>query len=328
MKAVLLNDTRSEHHVGCRLVVETLERECARAGIQIVATAAASCRDDTAFVEQTWNSLDLVLINGEGTMHDDQPRALSLAGAGRWAAEHGKPVVLLNTVWQNNRRLNLLLPRLDAIFCRESRSAADVSRAGFAAEVVPDLVFASGTETLPTGPTRRRGVAVLDSVLPRVSRVLARRACWRRHSFLPMSKTTYADIRKRRLLSWALRARCPGGLQPPEDDFLARLAAHEAAISGRFHGVCLCLLTQTPVAAIASNTHKIEGLFCDAGLDAGLVVRLDDRLKLPPLADLSHRIEQLQNELGLVQRYVAEAPRRISEMFRRIRALAARRRAG
>jgi hypothetical protein len=327
MKAVLLNDTRSEHHVGCRWVVENLERECRRAGIEIVATSPASCQDDTAFLQGTWNATDLVLINGEGTMHDDQPRALSLANAGRWAAERGKPVVLLNTVWQNNRRLNLLLPCLEGIFCRESRSAAEVSRAGFAAAVVPDLIFASPAESLPPG-SQRRGVAVLDSVLPRVSRALARRACWRRHSFLPMSQTTYAGLRRRRLLFWALTFRCPGGLQPPEDGFLARLAAHKAAISGRFHGVCLCFLTGTPVAAIASNTHKIEGLFCDAGLDAGQVIRLDRRWRLPPLPDFFHRIEQMQSRLDSVQQYVAEAPHRISEMFRRVRALATRRQVG
>jgi hypothetical protein len=328
MKAVLLNDTRSEQHAGCRLVVENLERECVRAGIHVVATSPASCADDTAFVQDAWNALDMVLINGEGTMHDDQPRALSLANAGRWASERGKPVVLLNSVWQNNRRVNLLLPYLDAIFCRESHSAAEVSRAGFNAEVAPDLVFATATESLLTESQGRRGVAVLDSVLPKVSRALARRACWRRHSYLPMSRATYSRIREKTLLRWAITWRCPGGLRPPEGDFLARLARHEAAISGRFHGVCMCFLSHTPVAAVASNTHKIEGLYCDAGLDVDLVLRLDRHSRLPPVREFYRRLDEMRSQFGAVHRYVAEAPERISEMFRRIRALATRRRAG
>lgn len=234
----------------------------------------------------------------------------------------------MNTVWQNNRRASLLLPHLDAIYCRESHSAAEVSRAGFEAAVVPDLIFACTAASIPTRPHRRRGVAVLDSVSPKISRALAWRACWRRHSFLPMSHATYAGIRNRRLLYWALTLRCPGGLRPPEESFLERLVNHGAAISGRFHGVCLCFLTKTPVAAVASNTHKIEGLFCDAGLDVGLVIKLDRRLRLAPLPEFYQRIEQMRSRLDTVHRYVAEAPQRISEMFRRIRALAKRRRVG
>ena len=328
MRAILLNDTRSENHVGCSMVMRHVLRACERAGIRPLDTLPTSSPDDEAFVRGWAGRIQLVLLNGEGTMHDDQPKARGLARAARWASERGKRVVLFNTVWQNNSELNRLLPHLDLLFCRESLSADEARRAGTGASVVPDMVFAADGDRLPRRCQSAEGLAVLDALDGRLARRLAWRACRCGDVYMPMNGANYERICRRRLLRWALALRCPGSPRPPGRDFLEQLSLHRGAISGRFHGTCLCFLAGVPVASIASNTHKIEGLYLDAGLDPALVMRIDRRRRLPPMSEFNRRIESMRRRSDAVRRYVAEAPSKISEMFRRIRSLAERRDAG
>src|SRR5688572_2427772 len=101
MKVLLLNDTRSESHVGCDLVVSNTFSEAARVKAEIIETV--SNRDIALGQGRVRATIaDLVLINGEGTMHDSLPNAVFLAQAAQTAKELGKKVVLYNAVWQQN----------------------------------------------------------------------------------------------------------------------------------------------------------------------------------------------------------------------------------
>jgi polysaccharide pyruvyl transferase WcaK-like protein len=76
----------------------------------------------------------------------------------------------------------------------------------------------------------------------------------------------------------------PFEMMPDEASYLARIAAAEGHVTGRFHAVCLSLLTGTPVLALASKTSKIERLLRDAGLGT-------DRLLTPEtLERLTHEV--------------------------------------
>jgi hypothetical protein len=52
-------------------------------------------------------------------------------------------------------------------------------------------------------------------------------------------------------------------------EWLARDAS--LLVTGRFHGVCLALALEIPVLAIASNSHKVQGLLEDVGLRHRLI---------------------------------------------------------
>jgi hypothetical protein len=47
---------------------------------------------------------------------------------------------------------------------------------------------------------------------------------------------------------------------------LDQLASTKGCLTGRFHGLIAALCSNSPVVALPSNTHKIEGLLEDAGI--------------------------------------------------------------
>ena len=113
LRAILLNDARSEEHLGCKLVVKNILEQCDHVGIDVVDTVAHSAEDDEWIARNRAEDYDLLLINGEGTMHHDRPKAVSLMRSAVAASQRGKTVALINTVWQQNRLLNQMLPSID-----------------------------------------------------------------------------------------------------------------------------------------------------------------------------------------------------------------------
>jgi hypothetical protein len=313
MRVLLLNDTRSENHVGCRLVVGNTLRQCDRAGLEVVGSVPHSATDDERQARVRAEQYDILLINGEGTMHHDQPKALALGGAAVAASRLGKCVVLFNTVWQANHRLNHYLAHFDLVFCRESLSWRELAAAGRRSHIVPDMVFA--TEFTSAGSPQYPGRTVLvDSVSREQTLQWAWRALLWKWALFPMHDANYFRLRRRPWLSLGLRLRSGCALRKPDDTFLQSLSQFACAVSGRFHGVCLAFVAGLPVVGIASNTHKIQGLFRDAGLDERAMVTAAEA------HEISARLAYVRSQMPSVAKYVAAAPRRISQMFGAIRA--------
>ncbi len=83
MNARFLNDC-SSYHAGSALVARELRRLCAETGIRLAGDAGPA---------------ELMLVNGEGSMHHSAPRALQILRQMEEVAPV-MPVALLNTVWQ------------------------------------------------------------------------------------------------------------------------------------------------------------------------------------------------------------------------------------
>jgi hypothetical protein len=319
MRAILLNDTRSEEHAGCDLVINNSLSECKRVDIQVVSTVLNSSDDFVQRVEYEAPSFDLVLVNGEGTMHDDRQKALNIAHAAKRAKELGKRVILYNTVWQNNRVLNTYLPYFDLVFCRESLSAREIVEAGCHAEIIPDMIFATH---IPEELRKRdgRGIIVLDSVHRKASLRLAWLSLFRGYRYMPISRPGLNRIRKRRVLHKLL---CKRVVEPllPERDLIQTLSRCDTIISPRFHGTCLAFMLLKPVVSIASNTHKIEGLYRDVGLPTNLILKPGQIFRLARLRELDRMKERYLATRTEIQAFVETAERRIAYMFERIRGL-------
>jgi polysaccharide pyruvyl transferase WcaK-like protein len=125
--------------------------------------------------------------------------------------------------------------------------------------------------------------------LAETNRFLHRFAALHDFSYLPLRGapqiTNYTDTKSvSRALKFAVRRRAGqffrGNFQADRygcavataDQFLKTIASNtKLVISGRFHGVCLCLKVGVPFLAVRSNTYKIEGLLEDAGFADRLV---------------------------------------------------------
>lgn len=251
-------------------------------------------------------------------MHHDRPVPSHLCQAARWARENGKRVVLYNTLWQDNERINDYLDAFDAIYCRDSGSAEAVRQAGGEARVVPDMVFASpfsGTQGDAEGGRDADGAVlppsnewvVVDSIDRRKSEQLSKFATANGYPFVHMDRIGYERLKKKLFVR-------TGGYFRGESmvsQFLKVLRSGQHVLSGRFHGTCLAMVLGIPVISVASNTRKLEMLCRDANLPEDLVLKRVPR----GTAELDRLAGGLGAHQERVREFVADARSRIDSMF-------------
>lgn len=281
----ILNDTRIERHHGCQIVMRNLitglhSRQC-----HVLGTLPHSKRvEDKDAWRRDFAAADVVLINGEGTLHHDRPYALYLLGLGQKALAMGKLVYLVNATWESNSPATVsLLKGFTGIWVRDSASAAELNFHGVVPGVVPDLTFMS---SYPAVVATASQVLVTDSVYAEVSRDLQALVSgrWR---YLPIIQWPAlvngprADAAKwlRAMLYRGLMALSLGLYRPRQyyvdlgycetdtERYLQSLSNARVVISGRYHAVCLGLQHRLPFVCLSSNTRKIQNLLEDAGIE-------------------------------------------------------------
>jgi hypothetical protein len=230
-KVFLVNDTYLDNrHFGCEMVSATFREQFARTGLEL--TGSATKHLDPARHAAKLDAADLVVINGEGTLHHNRSRNL-LELAARY------PSVLVNAVFEDNAETAHLLKDFRLIACRESLSARYVGSLGFPAEVCPDVIFASAFIRAFSPEPPQHDLGLTDSVR------------WRRSRLGP--------IRLKR--KFGFPAEC--GIV----DYLKTFTSYRRLCIGRFHGVALASMLGIPFSSWESNTWKTRGLMRDMGAE-------------------------------------------------------------
>jgi polysaccharide pyruvyl transferase WcaK-like protein len=303
-------------------------------GIEIIGTAPAhrEWRAEASFIPK-FERADVVIVNGEGTIHHSRPAAVPLLAAGARAKEMGKKSVLLNFSWfANDSEMERALQDFDIMSARESMSQEVVRRVRPDCRLVPDLSFYG-----PVAEANERdGIGFGDSVNAADTLAL-HRLRKRFHGRLAPIITPKRGIGgKLRLLRFFLANhgvsdRRPFGFRIAQarehfssnfadgGEYLSFLSQLKLLVTGRFHGVTLALCAGTPVLAIPSNTPKIEAMISDVGLGAWRMTRpegIDEELIVK--ASAWHGKERED-----VRRYVGMAAEEANRLFRDIRALCA-----
>lgn len=159
MKVSVLNDTAlgsvtGGAHFGCTLVMETLYDLLEENGHEVVQKVGAN---EPRF--EIDKSADLVIVNGEGSIHHNHRREL-VKVARSW------PSILINAVYQENDALGM--DEFNYVAVRENQSAKECP---VECDIVPDLLFASRTlaafDTYPRKTTEDIGVT--DNVLNQIA---------------------------------------------------------------------------------------------------------------------------------------------------------------
>lgn len=285
MKAIFVNDTRSEMHYGCKLVVENLTRFLAESGVIVQQYIGLEQRRQVRLLlESGIDAVDLVVINGEGTLHSDRQAAYDILDAAVVAVERGKPFILLNSTWRKNS--SQLAERLRGAFfvgVREYPSMLELKAADIAASVLPDAVFL--TTGLSLYESGKSGTMLFsDSVLPEVS--IQMEAMRRRFNGKPVSifyaknrvsflwerirSSPKRSILKNPLLAIPLLASYVSASRGITQH-LGQLQQHfleaNVVITGRFHMVCILIMMRVPFYAVESNTSKISSMLKDVGIE-------------------------------------------------------------
>lgn len=260
---VLLNDTNrllSALHFGPALVCHTLrDGLAARGGMQMGWANTAQGYDALVAAQ---GQPDLLVLNGEGTLHHGSPRGRALLACCAAARDQGIPVALVNSVWQDNPPEDTaLLKAFGVIHMRESLSA-QAAGTGLPTRVTPDLAFG------PLAPFYAKGsfegevqdLAIMDASRFALSEQLQDLSAHLHAPFFAMEARHVTRLRTR-----AAQHFHPG-TSSPVFALPASLPQAQGWISGRFHGVVAALCAGVPVVALPSATHKIEGMLRDAGL--------------------------------------------------------------
>lgn len=322
--AVILNDTSTRYHHGCVRVMRLLTEGLKRSGLTIAARSPArhDWEKDETFLRALAEA-DVVVINGEGTLHHGREAGERLLRVATHPATRA-PVALVNALWQDNPTAWAEpLKTMALVAARDSASAAAMAQAtGREVRWLPDLSLSAPAE--PAGP-RRDGVLIGDSVRFSARKALARAALALPGARVLPTKTLSGRLWRapvaRALLyraymnSWTLSIP-PFDLAQSEGDYLAALAAAELHITGRFHGVCLSMLTETPFLALASNASKVERLLKDVGLGRDRLVTAQELTAPPPCAPFR------PGEVDAIRAFRSRAAREAETLFTDIAALA------
>ena len=184
---------------------------------------------------------DLMVCNGEGSMHHGRRPFRLKMEALRGALEAGRRAALVNTLWQDNPPdYDDVLRGLDLIVTREVRSRADLrDRHGIEARCAIDLSWFQPLPDAPPGPA----VPVLATDF--FSREFA---TFVRPTGGPLGTLPHLDMGA---TGWAETVR--------------RMQGAALVVTGRHHGVYAACRAGVPFLALDGNSHKIAGLFEGSG---------------------------------------------------------------
>ena len=256
--SLILNNTAAYHghrHFGPNYVMWRLCK-----GLVDINLPPLVYANKQASLEMVMNVLDrppsLVVLNDEGTLNHDRPRALMLLNAARDLRALGILTVLLYTIWQENSDATLdLLADFDLITARESKSHAEIFQKLADAMLIPDLLLSAQMDVTPSQGV---GIGVVDcSARPRSLSLM-------RYS-VAQGYPLYAMERK--LLAQPQLVR-DTGLDPDVITMpqLNDIFNHSAWVVGRFHFAMALLVHGIPFAGLATQVHKMQAMLHDAGL--------------------------------------------------------------
>jgi len=332
-RVVLLNDTRGHHHFGCHRVMETIEQKLAGRGFEVAARSLVRQRwwENEEFLRAMQQS-DLIVINGEGTLHHGSRHGPGLLKIAEHPLRGDTPVALVNAIYQDNPpEWKQYIDRIDYLNTRDSWSARELEQiAGREVRSTLDFSLSGGEpQALAAG---RNQLALGDSVVRKTNRALVRLARSTPGSvFLPIVRTMKSSKPQYNRVRYALREAYVFGYTflfqqyvrnalfcRDHHEYSSQLQKCLLHVTGRFHGVCLSIASNTPFVTSTSNSWKIEALLNDIGFSQERVKNLD---QLGPELLNPHKWAFSDEEQQLLIAARARAEAETNQVFDEIAAL-------
>lgn len=266
-------------------------------------------------------NIDGVIVNGEGSIHHSatRPRAKYLAEIAEfYMQEVGAPCFLINsTICNNDEKTYRSLRKYKKIYVRESMSLNELENHDIRAEVSPDLSLYTPFKTF----NKRENILVTDSVEKNISLVLKEFALEKDYMFYSMQseKQQFLNRIKKKLKNiLKIKQFYPARTKTKSvypDNFLKMISSKKFIITGRFHTVAMCILTETPFLAVESNTPKISAMVKDVFGDANRVIKTKD---LKAALTSANFAEFSKKEKENIATYKNNAIKKIDDMFSKI----------
>jgi len=335
-RAVILNDTRGHHHFGCHRVMEVIEQKLSARGFEISARSLVRQRwwKNSSFLNAL-KACDLIVINGEGTLHHGSRHGPRLLTVAEHPARGAAPVALVNALYQENpQQWKPYIDRIDYLNTRDSLSANELGQlAGRDVRCTLDFSLCGGdTVASPTEPAQRETLLLGDSVVREANASLIQVARATPDTvYLPIVRTIKSSKPQYGHFRYAIReayvhARTFLFKQSLKNarfcrdyrEYCDQLRTGRLHVTGRFHGVCLSLATGTPFLGLSSNSWKVEALLDDIGLGQDRLITPD---RIAAEVREPTRWAFTEAEQGKVQAALARANFEVDAVFDEIASL-------
>jgi hypothetical protein len=270
----LINDTGSSNHAGCKAVMRSLRASIG--SISAVRLIGSAPHTALAVDEAMYDEADIILINGEGTIHHSNRHAIHLLNTIMRAKQDGKKVSLVNALFQQYDYVDAeILRGLALLAVREPKSGA-FARA-FAGspriflDAAADKRFLYGGTPIPGKVGRLVGGFHEKGLL----------------------YDPFAEISGARL---TLR-------NSNFEDIVATLRQAEVYLTAQHHGVYAAALAGCPFVTSPSNSHKIESFldWCGFPVPICMSIREIEQAMKFALRNRGMYIELSELVLGLPQ---------------------------
>lgn len=226
-RSIKLLGDHSSYHAGCAAVIDYLMKEVQEVGFL--------CSDE---------NYDILIVNGEGSMHHDSKNHKAKMAAIENAVGRGKRVYLINTVWQSNGpEHDHVLRCLDGISVREQMSHDDLlARHGVESVVSLDVSYWADVDAASPFRDMQRAVVVGDFYSKEFGTFV-------KFTGGPLQARPYIDMSE---FTWS--------------ELVNTLRTASLLVTGRHHAVFAACRARTSFVAMQGNTHKIEGMIQMSGL--------------------------------------------------------------
>lgn len=312
INAIVLNDTtRNIGHFGCLAVMKNIEFLCYKNNIKIIKKfKKTNLKKDKNYIDAI-DSSDIIIINGEGTMHHDQKEACEVIESALLARLKGKKIFIINTIWQENALLNSYLWIFDKIFVRDGLSGSQIEKAGYKCSVIADLSLYKGDGYFIENAGSNNSQVVTDSVHWHVTKILAEFSVLSNMKFCILDAKLISNIRIIKLLM-ILRFNLMKMKVANEYD----IRDSAFVVTGRYHALCMCIKYQVPFLCVTSNSHKVEGVFFDLQIPFEDFVINENEVDINCLIEKSRKIiENNKKYRKIFDKYLSDAQVAIENMF-------------
>lgn len=332
MNVIIANDTRTENHHGCSRVMNAIDRNLFYRNVEVLRYIKLLEEwNNNENVKRDLLRADLVIINGEGTIHDDNPYINCLLSLIEFCIHYDVPVVVINATISNLSEKNLnLLRQANTIYVRESCSYDYLAHYDIKSVVVPDLTFWEYNRFNYQTKSDASKIGYTDSVLKKSSIKIEafskvegfeyidifngndsayETIMAKKNTLRALKKTFVKEIKKK----FIEKKRKKNGFyqKPNQVEFVTNFKKYKFIFTGRYHMVCFCLIMKIPFFAISSNTFKIEGLLLDVALNP-------ERLVLPEEINSKKMFEFEPDEILNIEKFLIETNEKINDMFNHI----------
>lgn len=334
MKVVIANDTSHEMHHGCSKVMGAIYRNIYKRDGTVIDSFSVGLdwRKSEEFKKKLLIA-DVVIVNGEGTIHHNSPKALWLLELALFCNFYNKKCYLINALVQEISDEYLYLFKLfSGVYVRDSYSQRFLEEKKIESKLTADLTFYMEDISLSNNyniPSHKL-IGFTCSVSPDNTYRLYKESLRYEHGiFMPIIYQTnvWAENSSINLLekfkkldfkTFCVKAYSSVGLKyqlnssNKYSDYKTHVAYGEAIndlsylYSGRFHSLCFAIVNRTPFTSLSSNSHKIEALIHDVGLNPERLVKGISELREYPYSSV---------ELDNISAYIDKANAAIKNMF-------------